>query len=196
MSVADFLALMKQGLTTLKTYAVDISAKGPSLDMTGSGVAELVDGTRVNSHLTVTSSGRSIELVAYGSAYYVKTGGRWIKLDQSAYGEMGVGSTGNFANAIEAASTYMTAVAVVGPDTIDGVACTHYRVTMDAVALEKLYGNGFTPKAKTFDWDVWMDATGRVYQAGSSVEVSKGTITTNTKMSKFNEPVKITPPKV
>jgi hypothetical protein len=196
MSVADLLALMKQGLAGLKTYAVEISAQGPSLNLTGSGVVELVDASTVHSHLSVVSSGRPLELVVYGTSYYLKTASKWIKLSSTAYGGLGIGSIGNFANAMEAATTYMKAVAVVGPDTVGGVACTHYRVTMDAVALEKLYGNGFHPAEKTFDWDVWMDDNGRVYQAVSSVKVSKGTVTTSTVMSKFNEPVTITPPKV
>lgn len=195
-SVADFLALMAQGLANLKTYTVEISVKGPSIDMTGSGVVERVSATTANSHLSMTNDGRDIELVIFDGEYYVKSGGRWIKLDKSTFGSMGVGTTGDIGTTIEAAKKYMKDVAIVGPEAINGVACTHYRVTMDAVALEKMYGNGFTPKEKTFDWDVWMDATGLVHQAASSVNLSKGTITNTTVMSKFNEPVTITPPKV
>lgn len=194
LTVDAFLALLQAGLTGLKSYHVDVVLEGKSIHSTGTGVVERVSETVANTELTLTTMGRTVTLLIYDGAFYVKTAGRWLKVDRDLFGANGA-TAGDIGTAIAGAKRYLNSVAVVGEEPINGVATTHYRVTMDAEALVRIFGSKARPKQRTFDWELWMDSSGLIHQAANTVKLSTGEVTNTTTMSRFNEPVTITPPK-
>ncbi|HEY2985976.1 MAG TPA: hypothetical protein VGJ38_17595 [Jatrophihabitantaceae bacterium] len=91
---------------------------------------------------------------------------------------------------------------LVGPDTVDGVPCVRYHLSVDArVAAQRLTG----PQAEqmqqavdagvdTIPLDVWVDAIGRTVRVTDHVTAGAQSATVDLRMSHFNEPVSIHAP--
>ncbi len=91
---------------------------------------------------------------------------------------------------------------LVGPDTVGGVPCVRYHLSVDArVAAQRLTG----PQAEqmqqavdagvdTIPLDVWVDATGRTVRVTDHVTAGAQSATVDLRLNHFNEPMSIDAP--
>jgi len=91
---------------------------------------------------------------------------------------------------------------LVGPDTVGGVPCVRYHLSVDArVAAQRLTG----PQAEqmqqavdagvdTIPLDVWVDATGRTVRVTDHVMAGAQSATVDLRLNHFNEPMSIDAP--
>jgi hypothetical protein len=91
---------------------------------------------------------------------------------------------------------------LVGPDTVDGVPCVRYHLSVDArVAAQRLTGpqaeqmqQAVAAGVDTIPLDVWVDAIGRTVRVTDHVTAGAQSATVDLRMSHFNEPVSIDAP--
>lgn len=162
-------------LTAHGSGAFDLTTNEGQLALTVAGVAQLAGLGRIQ---TVLSGP-----IVYANLGRLVPGGRpWVKIDVRALPQLPgfdltplkqLQSAEPFTvlDGLEGAGQPLT---VLGPDTVNGVATTHYRTQVDleraatrfsgteAAALRTIAGNLTSP---TFPADVWIDARGLVRQA-------------------------------
>jgi len=91
---------------------------------------------------------------------------------------------------------------LVGTDTVDGVASTHYHLTMDPrVMVDKLPADQQQAMQQAIDAgvdtvpvDMWVDAQGRSIKVTDSVTAQGQTANIDLRMNHFNEEIAIDAP--
>jgi hypothetical protein len=115
-------------------------------------------------------------------------GKQWIKLDVSKLGkaagldlgELLSGSQFQPSDLLGMLESEGAKVQKLGPATVDGVATTHYRVTIDVAKALEAKGltspmlNGITAKLKTLSESVWIGKDGLVRRVQLSADVPRG----------------------
>jgi hypothetical protein len=159
-----------------------VRAAGKSESMTGSGVTALKGaGQGASGQFTMVSAGQHIEMRVLGTTLYEKlppgaatkalsAGKPWISIDTTKIAAA-AGGTANQAPDASAQLGYLghaQQVTKAGSATVDGVATTHYRMTIAPGAL----GTSGVHASKAVPVDVWVDSAHRVRQEKLSVELT------------------------
>jgi hypothetical protein len=160
-----------------------VRAAGKSESMTGSGVTALKGaGQGANGQFTMVSAGQHVEMRVLGTTLYEKlppgatskalsAGKPWISIDTTKIASSADG-TANQAPDASAQLGYLghaQQVTKVGSATVDGVATTHYRMTIAPGALGSTSG---VHASKAVPVDVWVDGSHRVRQEKLSMAMT------------------------
>ena len=121
----------------------------------------------------------------------------WVSVDPEAVGGLGAPMVDGLVEAdprsvFDALSDVSSEVTEVGPDQVDGVPTTHYRMTVDARRL----GAGAAPGGPaafdgTAELDVWIDEDGYVRRLRSEID---GSTVFEVTVSSYDDPVEVEPP--
>ncbi len=166
-----------------------------------------------------STTGKVVEVVMPGTVYLQNSGakvpaGKWVKLDVRQLADGNLISNGATDPASAAGALRGAKQAVkVGDETVDGVALTHFRGTLDlGKAADDTGGNaayGLRTAAGTFTvkdipFDVWLDAQGRLHKvtevftfaavAGSKEAKDQVKVTSTLELSAFGQPVEAAEP--
>lgn len=90
----------------------------------------------------------------------------------------------------------------VGPETVDGVACTHYKLTVDTqAAAKKLPGQQGEQMQRAADagvatipLEIWIDSQGRAVRLTDKLTAQGTTASIELRLGHFNEPITIEAP--
>lgn len=172
----EVLAIMKASSSTLTTAHVqmdmDVSANGQKSKMTAEG--DLRAKPLAEALTMDLGSGMTMEMRLVGNAMYMKAAmlpskDKWIKMDLSDLGAMGLGSlTDSLADPMamaEKSAKHIKTATYVGEEDLAGGTAKHYRMTVDVDGLLKEMkipstGGVQTPKSATQEF--WLDEQGRV----------------------------------
>jgi hypothetical protein len=198
------------------------SAGALSLSITAHGAFDFVNKTGTLTLDVPSSAGSQAEQATVreiGSTLYlhipalgVLEGGKsWVQVDLSQYvqnsGALGDLSTGDPTQVLGLLQHASSSIVDLGAATVDGVATTHYRATIDLAQLSTTSGAGtsvLTPDQlhqleqllglSSVPEDVWVDAQGRARQMSLHFSVLGLTVTTTLRLSDFGAPVTVTAP--
>lgn len=193
-----------QAQASLKTYSMVMSM---TMDM-GGEVKTKVDMTvdqsdpsNVKMKGSTSFSGMEMNLIVIGGTTYLKnplSGNKWEKLSSSEAGQYETNT--DMSKTLEQLKGALSNTENLGADTVDGVATTHYRFTVDTSAYNKELGDAGVVTGDDFSYDIWVDAEGQMRKISSkmTMKVQDQTVTTDFTgtISGFNEPVTIEAPKV
>ncbi|OON78059.1 hypothetical protein [Streptomyces tsukubensis] len=200
-----------------------VKAGGRSSEVTGTGAVDLKGG---ESDMTLTAEGQKIRQLTKGTVIYQKLpagqrgqlpqGKSWMKIDlrklQEKQGTSAASGTGMSDPAQSFGYTKGISgkdVKKVGPQTLDGVRTTHYRVSVD---VDKLVKDAPAGQAKQLrqqlgdklPMDIWLDSEGRLRQETMKLDMkrpkgetdgpAKASMTTTLRFSDFGTDVEVKAP--
>jgi hypothetical protein len=185
---------------------VSVAAPGQTLSLTGSGAIDT--GPPLSGSMTATIAGQTLNERIVGSYAYVQTaalGSNWGRIYLSGLGGIDSSGSSQFASTDPAALLdYLRASGTVtdeGPQTLSGVATTHYHATIDmnsyaatlppsqrAAAQTAVAAYQKATGSSTLPVDVWIDHTNLVRQLDMDLSVASqsGNVSVTFSMSFFD----------
>lgn len=176
--------------------------------VSGEGDVSIVDG--VEEHLTLKAGSMPMEIIFKGQAIYLRSsalpvGNKWIVAREGGTDALSKQMAPLFAQIKqmrpdEQVSNYAVAdQKVVGQETVDGVATTHFTSSPSAAAITKSLSPSLAGSLSAGDLtditvDLWVDAQNRPHKVVSSMKLKGQKVATTLLMSRFGEPVSITAP--
>lgn len=219
-SVAPMAAVRNASAATVKsgsarfTMRLDIATGGATTSLSGAGAFDYARkvGTISVQLPTALTQGKAakVDEIVTPSALYMSGAlfgqpGKWVKVDVAKLGLSGL-ATQTDPSQLTKTLDAITAGSKVGPETVDGVATTHYRGTLDAT---KAYA-ALSGKAKdlvqqagvtlptSIPFDAWVDGQGRLVKVVEdfSLTVKQQTQKLHLQMglSDFGKPVTVQVP--
>jgi hypothetical protein len=211
-AAAALAAKLQAGLATAKTVHLAISTKLAGQAITGSGVAQLDDGTITAGDVTeqLPSPFGAVRIIVSGGKTYAqlpaklaKTGKPWVVVSANSSNAIVAGLGGVVATVIAVGSPESLiaftraakSVKDLGAATIGGVATTHYALVVDHSLLPADLASSVTSgKAATIPVDLYIDAQGRPVQVGGTFTIAGQTVTPTITLTGYNAPLTITAP--
>lgn len=184
----ELFATMQAGFASVKTYRTDFDSvtevNGAKQKSTGSFVYDRTDASKVKMSGSLKGPDMTAKIIIIGEDMYLQNaqlGKRWLK-QSLRNSPAGVGAqTGNPMAQAEELSKLSGTTQVIGPETVDGLATTHYRFVASGA------------DAKTGDF--WIeDATKLTRKSVWSVETGGGKGTTTITIPEVNQAVSIEAP--
>ncbi|HEX8970703.1 LppX_LprAFG lipoprotein [Oryzihumus sp.] len=188
----------------LKMTVTTAGAQG----LTGEGDVSAENG--VAEHLTMKVGSMPMELILKSPAIYLKSaalpvGNKWIMAKEGGTDMLSKQLAPLFEQIKQMqpeqqVSNYAVAdQKVVGQETVDGVATTHYTSSPTAAQIKKALAPALAAQLSDTDLkdlkvDLWVDAQNRPHKVVSSMTVKGQAVSTTVLLSKFGEPVTITTP--
>jgi hypothetical protein len=127
----------------------------------------------------------------------------WVSVDPEAFGGLAAPMVDGLVEAdprsvFDALSDVSSEVTEVGPDEVEGVPTTHYRMTIDARRLAPGVGpggfDGFDGFDGTAELDVWIDDDGYVRRLRSEIGDPAAPNVFELTVSSYDDPVDVSPP--
>lgn len=218
---AEALTAANASVTSVKGSAVaSLNGGEPLLNVEYSSV--LADGVATAMQMTNTTGGAqpiTMEILLVDGKYYVGgaqllqqlgvTSGTWVELDKNSTNPLIAQLAAQMETQSQAQGSAQVAQMVqvaktveeVGPEDVEGVPTTHYRLTIDAAKAAELGGaSGSAGSAAAAEvgsdvpMDLWVDENGRTVQLSLELEVQGQVMTLAMKMYDYDVPVEITAP--
>ena len=198
-SVEEFLQRVNRA--EMKTYTVDMDmsteVEGTPMTMTTSGSFDNSDPENPRSHMKMNVMGMEMEMILVDGDAFLKAamlGDQWMKMDPKDAAELAGSSSVDMAQWTQDYGKNLESVEFVGDETLDGIAVSHYRLTMNPEALQDLGVDDASFEVTDAVVDVWLDGEGFTRQFAMDMK-GEVPITMTTTMDNFNEPVTIEAPK-
>lgn len=206
---ASFTPRLQAAMKNARTMHLTMNVTTGSVPgVSGEGDVSMVDG--VSEHLTMKAGQMPMEIVFKDQAIYLKSsampvGGKWIVAREGGTDALSKQMAPMFAQIKQMRPDQQVtnyAVAdqkVVGQETVDGVATTHYTSSPSAAAITKSLSPSLAATLSGKDLtdikvDLWVDAQDHPRKVVSSMKLKGQPIETTLELSKFGEPVTITAP--
>lgn len=206
LSVDEFMAQLKNAQTGVKTYTMDMSMEtemlGKPAKVVMSGAIDQTDPSQPDMSMEMDVAGMKMKLLKVDGAMYIQmamTGEKWLKVPESQMAQYeGTADSGDMVAGMEKAKAAMKKVTLVGEESVDGVQARHYVITMDSAGLSQLTGSGAKITGDTFDYDIWLDGSGRMHKVAMKVSAEVDgkamPMTMAGIMGHYDEPVDIKAP--
>jgi len=181
---------------------------GGTEGLTGEGDVSAENG--VAEHLTMKVGSMPMELILKSPAIYLKSaalpvGGKWVVAKEGGTDMLSKQLAPLFEQIKQMqpeqqVSNYAVAdQKVVGQETVDGVATTHYTSSPTAAQIKKALAPALAAQLSDADLkdlkvDMWVDAQNRPHKVVSTMTAKGQAVSTTVLLSKFGEPVTITAP--
>ena len=216
-SVSGLAAQIAHGASQIKTVQGSLKATAPGLDQTSTFSEHLSGGnvTAIDDKISTTVRGTTtdLHLIYVDKTLYVDRGqnGRpWVVATPSSSDQIVAQLAETLPATLSSSGIQYYVVMVessrdlklVGTDTVDGVASTHYHLTMDPrVMVDKLPADQQQAMQQAIDAgvdtvpvDMWVDAQGRSIKVTDSVTAQGQTANIDLRMNHFNEEIAIDAP--
>ncbi|GAB4005023.1 hypothetical protein GCM10028772_12300 [Nocardioides ultimimeridianus] len=206
LTAAEMTAIIKKGVgaidTAHETLTMDTTAAGSSVQVHGEADVQMKPMAMT---MTMTMAGTKIEERFVDGAMYMQmpgatTGGKWIKVDLAQVSSMmgGSGMSDALTNPLglmDKMAGFIDSATYVGPDSVNGAAVKHYKMTIDLKAamaqmFPNLPGSASASIGSKADEDIWVDDQGRAVKT----EVDFGTGSMTTVLSDFGKKVSVQAP--
>jgi hypothetical protein len=206
LAIDDFMERVVAAHHDVRTYTIDMTMQttmsGQSMTMVMKGVVDQTDRSNINMSMDMDMGGMAMKTLKIDGAMYLQmgaTGKKWMKVpkDQMAQYDTTTESADITAGMVKAKDA-MKKIEKLGDEPVDGVATSHYRITIDADGLSKMTGADASISGETFAYDVWLDDADLVRKVAMDVKTDadgeKTPMTVDGVMGHYNEPVSITAP--
>ncbi len=198
-SVDDFLQRVSGA--EMKTYTMEMemstSIEGTPMAIRTSGTFDNSDSSNPRSHMKMEVSGMEMEIILVDGDAFLKMavlGDTWMKMDPEDAAEMAGTSGPDIGQWTEDYAKNVEKVERVGEESLNGVAVTHYRLTLKPEALGDLGMEEAGIEATDVVFDVWIDGDGFTRQFVMDMKGDVPVAMTAT-LDNFNQPVTIEAPK-
>ena len=205
---------MQSGVSGIRSAHISLDVDAAGQKLSGQGDEKLAGGKLVAMDLqeTLPAGGGSIRLIIIDNKKYAKlpssmntSGKPYVLITPQSSNPVIKQLSGSLDSALSSASlgsvsAFVTAadsVQVKGSETVDGVATTHYSVVVDVAKLpaslpgkDALVSSGL----KTLPVELYIDSAGRPVQVTEQFTVAQQNVSTELKVTKYNQPVTITAP--
>jgi hypothetical protein len=205
---------MQSAVRGIQTAHISLNVDAAGQQLSGAGDEKLSNGRLVGMDLTESLPGGagSIEIIIINNRKYAKlpssmntSGKPYVLITAQSSNPVVKELAGSLDSALSSASVgsvsaFVTAadsVTVKGSESVEGVATTHYSVVVDVAKLpaslpgkDALVSSGL----KTLPIELYIDSAGRPVQVTEHFAVSGQTVSTDVKVTRYNEPVTITEP--
>lgn len=192
----DFIAKVTNGMKGVTSYHVVMTMTSGSTEITIDSDVDAKDPAKPNQHMTMDMAGMKIEMISVNGDSYMKglLGDGWVKVSKDVAAQTSSGADTDQSQWLLQNKDSFKDVALVGPEQVDGVNATHYRLTMDGAQLKDLGGTA-TAGIDDLVYDSWVDDQGRMIKSSFDLSAASTPMKMVAKMSKFNEPVSVAAPK-
>lgn len=216
-TVSGLAAQLSHATTQLETVQGSLHLSAGPVDETGT-FSETVDAGNVNAldaKYTVKAQGNTVNVhvIIVDDTLYVdrgRNGKPWViatpdssdpvvaQLAENIQGTLSQSGMNQYVTMVSAGQD----LKVVGIDSVDGVRCVHYHVSIDTrSAAKKLPGEqgkqmqqAADAGVDTIPLEMWVDAQGRIPKLTDKVTTEQATATVELRMNHFNEKVSISAP--
>ncbi len=217
-TVAGLAARLAKGTDDLSTVRGTLHVHAGPLEQTSTFSERLANGnvTAMDDTVSTTyqSNNTELHLITVGTKLYVDRSGNsakpWVVATPDSSDPVVAQLAQNINDTLGQAGMhqYVTMVSsarelnLVGPDTIDGVPCAHYALSIDTrTAASKLPGSQGKQMQQAIDagvdsipMEIWVDAKGRSIKLSDKVTAEGATASIELAMSHFDEQVSISAP--
>ena len=166
------------------------------MTITTSGSFDNSDSDSPNSHMQMDISGMKVEMILVDGEAFIKMallGDQWMKMDPEDAAEMAGTSGPDIGQWTEDYAKNLEKVEKIGEEDLDGVAATHYRLTLRPEALGELGMKDAGITATGVVFDVWVDGDGFTRKFAMDMDGDVPVAMTAT-LNDINEPVTIEAP--
>lgn len=204
--VDAFITRMGTAQAGVKTYSMTMDmqtvAQGTEVAMTVEGEVDQSDPANVKMAIDMDMGGMAMKMLQVDGQLYVQmgmTGDSWMRVpeDQLDQYRQSADASDPLAG-LRSVKDSVTGIEELGSEAVDGVPATHYRLTLDGGALDKLAGGGVGGEAEEFTYDLWVDAAGLLRRYGMELDLESEGESLPMKLSgtvgNYDEPVDITAP--
>ena len=184
----------------MTSYVMDMemstTVEGAPMTITTSGSFDTSDSDSPNSHMQMDISGMKVEMILVDGEAFIKMallGDQWMKMDPEDAAEMAGTSGPDIGQWTEDYAKNIEKVEKIGEEDLDGVAATHYRLTLRPEALGELGMKDAGITATGVVFDVWVDGDGFTRKFAMDMDGDVPVAMTAT-LNDINEPVTIEAP--
>ncbi len=217
-TVSGLAARLAKGTDDLSTVRGSLHVHAGPLDQTSTFSERLASGnvTAMDDTVSTTYQGNNSELhlITIGTKLYVDRSGNsakpWVLATPDSSDPVVAQLAQNIGDTLGQAGMHQYVIMVssarelqvVGPDTIDGVPCAHYALSIDTrTATSKMPGSQGKQMQQAIDagvdsipMEIWVDAKGRSIKLSDKVTAAGTTASIELSMSHFDEQVSISAP--
>lgn len=194
-STDDFIAKVTNGMKGVTSYHVVMTMTSGSTEITIDSDVDAKDPAKPNQHMTMDMGGMKIEMISFEGDSYMKglLGDGWVKVPADVASQTTSGADTDQSQWLVQNKDSFKSVALVGPEQVDGVNASHYKLTMDGAQLKDLGGTA-TAGIDELVYDSWVDDQGRMIKSSFDLSGASTPMKMEAKMSKFNVPVDVAAP--
>ncbi|MGN6635246.1 MAG: LppX_LprAFG lipoprotein [Oryzihumus sp.] len=206
---SSFTPRLQSAMKGAKTMHLKMTvATAGTQGLTGEGDVSALNG--VAEHLTMKVGSMPMELILKSPAIYLKSaalpvGDKWVVAKEGGTDMLSRQLAPLFEQIKQMqpeqqVSNYAVAdQKVVGQETVDGVATTHYTSSPTAAQIKKALAPALAAQLSDADLkdlkvDMWVDAQNRPHKVVSTMTAKGQKVSTTVLLSRFGEPVTITAP--
>ena len=204
----EFIKLLESGLENTTTARMSMEIDAAGMSTTAEGILDYsgdMPATQMTMTMPGASGGGEMEMIMVDGVIYMTmpgmtTDGSYLMIDPKSNPEladqMGGMDSLDLGSTTKMLTEGLEKAEKVGEEDIDGVATSHYVVTVNTDAAKEMLGDmeqgaGAAEIPDSLTYDVWLDSEGRMVQVNADIN---GTGTVKMNMSDFGADVSIEAP--